>query len=151
MRRSFFPLLIAFIMLFAVGGYVGWILYSRERQLQKIEIPEVYLEAADTSRFSITPITLTRNYPDDSLLVFFPKQENSRSQVYLYDQANYNRLLFGDHHGVPVFLPDQVGMKAMFGRPVINLSGFAAGKYYVHVTACSFGGFLQLNISDSLR
>jgi hypothetical protein len=151
MRRSFFPVLLAVVVLFAAGGFVGWILFSRERQLQKIEIPEAYLEAVDTSRFSITPIPLTRSFPDDSLLIFFPKQENSRSQVYLYDQENYDRLLFGDHHGVPVFLPDLEGMKAMFGRPVINLSGVPAGKYYVHVTACSFGGFLQLHISDSLR
>lgn len=143
--------MLAVVVLFAAGGLVAWILFSRERQLRKIEIPEAYLEAADTSRFSITPLTLTRSYPDDSLLIFFPKRENSRSQVYLYDQENYNRLLFGDHRGVPVFLPDLEGMKAMFGRPVINLSGVPAGKYYVHVTACSFGGFLQLNVSDSLR
>ncbi len=150
MRRSFFPVFLAIIVLFAAGGYGIWILNSKERQFHKVEIPETYLETTDTSRFSVTPINLKRNFPDDSLLIFFPKQK-IRSQVYLYDQANYQRLLFGDHHGVPVFLPDMEGMKALFGRPVINLSGMPQGKYYVHVTACSFGGFLQLNVSDSLH
>lgn len=126
------------------------IFFERERQFQKIEIPISYLETADTSRFSVTPILVDRSFPDDSLLVFFPKNER-HSQVYLYDQKNYNRLLFGDHHGVPVFLPDLEGMSAIFDRPVLNLSGFSSGKYYVHVTACDFGGFLQLIINDSLK
>ncbi|MEO6243143.1 MAG: hypothetical protein ABIQ40_17565 [Bacteroidia bacterium] len=148
MRRSFFPVLLAIMVLFTAGGFVAWILFSRERELQKIEIPEAYLEAADTSRFSVTPLILKRVFPDDSLLVFFPKLQ-SQSRIYLYDQENYNRLLYGDHHAVPSFIPDLEGLKALFGRPVINLSGVPAGKYYVHVTACSFGGFLQINISDS--
>ena len=150
MRRSILPILIAFIVLFSAGAVVIVIFFERERQFQKIEIPTSYLETADTSRFSVTPILISRSFPDDSLLVFFPKGEK-RSQVFLYDQKNYNRLLFGDHHGSPIFLPDLEGMTAIFDRPVINLSGFPSGKYYVHVTACSFGGFLQLNICDSLR
>jgi hypothetical protein len=150
MRRSVLPIGIAFIILFAAGAIVTWIFFQRERQFQKIEIPASYLETADSSRFSVTPIMINRNFPDDSVLVFFPKTE-THSQVYLYDQKNYNRLLFGDHHGTPEFLPDLEGMSAMFDRPVINLSGFPAGKYYVHVTPCDFGGYLQLNISDSLR
>jgi hypothetical protein len=150
MRRSFFPLFIAFIVLLGAGAFVVWTFYSRERQLHKIEIPEAYLETSDTSRFSVTPLTFQRAFPDDSLLLLFPKQNNN-SQIYLYDQANYTRILYGDHHGVPVFLPDFEGMKALFGRSVINLSGMPAGKYYVHVTACSFGGFLQLDLSDSVR
>ncbi len=150
MRRSFFPVFLAIVVLITAGGFVFWILTGKERQLHKVEIPEAYLEATDTSRFSVTPITLKRIFPDDSLLIFFPKQK-IRSQVYLYDQANYQRLLFGDHHGVPLFLPDMEGMKALFGRPVINLSGVPQGNYYVHVTACSYGGFLQLIVSDSLH
>lgn len=148
MRRSFFPVLLAVMVLFAAGGFVTWILFSRERQLLKIEIPEAYLETADTSQFSITPLTLKRSFTDDSVLIFFPKLK-SHSQLYLYDQENYNRLLYGDHRAVPSFLPDLEGLKALFGRPVINLSRVPAGKYYVHVTACNFGGFLQFNISDS--
>jgi hypothetical protein len=150
MRRSFWPVFIAVVVLFSAGGLVLWTLFGKTRHLQKVEIPASFLETTDTSRFSVTPLLLKRNFPDDSLLIFFPKQE-TRSQVYVYDQANYNRLLFGDHHGTPVFLPDLQGMTALFGRPVVNLSGFPQGKYYIHVTACDFGGFLQMNISDSLR
>ncbi|MDQ3111946.1 MAG: hypothetical protein M3R17_18830 [Bacteroidota bacterium] len=150
MRRSFFPLFIGIAVLLSAGGFVMWNLFSPQRQLHKIEIPEAYLETTDTSRFSVTPLTINRTFPDDSVLVFFPKQKSS-SHIYLYDQANYNRLLFGDHHAVPVFLPDYEGMKAMFGRSVLNLSGMPEGKYYVHVTACSFGGFLQFSIKDSLQ
>ncbi|MCX6311620.1 MAG: hypothetical protein NT084_08275 [Bacteroidetes bacterium] len=150
MRRSIIPIIIAFVVLLSAGGIVTYIFFQRERQFVKVEIPPSYLETVDTSRFSVTPILLKRNYPDDSLLVFFPNNQ-SKSQVFLYDQANYNRLLFGDHHGVPMFLTDQEGLTAIYGRPVINLSRFPVGKYYVHVTACDFGGFLQLNISDSLR
>jgi len=150
MKRSFLPILIAFIALFAVGGIVSWIFLHRERNYLKIEIPASYLETTDTSRFSVQPIVLTRSLPDDSLLIFFPKKEK-KSEVFLYDQLNYNRLLFGDHHGVPLFVPDAEGLRAVFDRPVLNFSGFPAGKYYIHVTACDFGGFLQLNISDSLH
>ncbi len=150
MRKSFLPIFIAITVLLAAGSYVSWILFSKERQLQKIEIPESYLGTSDTSRFSVTPVVLNRVSKEDSILVFFPKQR-SRSQVYIYDQANYNRILYGDHHGVPIFLGDLEGLTAIYGRPVINLSGFPSGKYYVHITACDFGGFLQLNISDSIR
>ncbi len=150
MRRSILPIFIAFLVLFSAGGIVSFIFFQRERQFQKIEIPASYLETADTSRFSVTPILLNRNFQDDSLLIFFPKNE-THAEVFLYDQTNYNRLLFGDHHGTPVFLPDLEGLTAIFGRPVINLSRFPAGKYYVHVKPCDFGGFLQLNVSDSLR
>jgi hypothetical protein len=150
MRRSFWPVFIAVAVLFSAGGLVWWTLFGKTRHFQKVEIPAAFLETTDTSRFSVTPLLLKRNFPDDSLLIFFPKQER-RSQVYVYDQANYNRLLFGDHRGTPVFLPDLQGMTALFGRPVVNLSGFPQGKYYIHVTACDFGGFLQMNISDSLR
>lgn len=148
MKGSLFPVVFAFLILLGAGGMAAWIYYEKERQYHKVEIPASWLESADTSRFSVQPISLTRTSSDDSLLLFFPHQEN-RSQIYLYDQENYNRLLFGDHHGMPTFLPDMEGMKALYGRPVINLSGFPEGKYYVHVTACSFGGFLQLSISDS--
>ena len=150
MRRSFLPVFLAIAALFTAGGMAVKFAFSRQRQFQKVEIPVSYLETSDTSRFSVTPITLLRTYSDDSLLVFFPKQQ-SGSQIYLYDQSNYNRLLFGDHHGVPLFLPDLEGLTAMNGRPVVNLSRFSEGKYYVHVTACNFGGFLQLNIRDSLK
>jgi hypothetical protein len=150
MKRSVFPIIIALIVLFSVGGIVSWIFLHHERQFLKIEIPESYLETTDTSRFSVQPIILTRSLPNDSVLILFPKKEK-QSEVFLYDQLNYNRLLYGDHHGVPIFVPDAEGLSAMFDRPVINFSGFPSGKYYVHVTACDFGGFLQLNISDSLH
>jgi hypothetical protein len=149
MKKSFWPVFLAILVLFATGGLVVKLVFERQRQFQKVEIPASYLETSDTSRFSITPITLLRTFSDDSLLVFFPKPE-THSQLYLYDQPNYNRLLFGDHHGVPVFLPDLEGFTAMNGRPVVNLSRFPQGKYYVHVTACNFGGFLQFDIRDSL-
>src|ERR1700751_3225393 len=105
MKRSIFPIIIALIVLFSVGGIVSWIFLHHERQFLKIEIPESYLETTDTSRFSVQPIVLTRNLPGDSVLIFFPKKEK-KSEVFLYDQLNYNRLLYGDHHGVPIFVPD---------------------------------------------
>ncbi len=150
MKRSVLPILIAFLVLFAVVGIASRIFFQHQRQFLKIEIPPSYLETTDSSRFSLQPILITRSLPDDSMLVFFPKKE-IKPEVFLYDQLNYNRLLFGDHHGVPTFIPDDEGLTAMFNRPILNLSGFPSGKYYVHVTNCDFGGFLQLNISDSLH
>jgi hypothetical protein len=150
MKRSIFPIIIALIVLFSVGAFVLSTLFRHQRQLVKIEIPPSYLETTDTSRFSVQPIVLNRGLKDDSVLVFFPKKQ-VKSEIFLYDQLNYNRLLFGDHHGIPMSIPDEEGLKAIFERPVINFSGFPAGKYYVHVTACDFGGFIQLNIADSLQ
>lgn len=151
MRKSILPLLIALIVLFAAGGFVTWMFFfTRERQYQKVEIPPSWLETADSSRYSVQPVALWRSYPDDSIMVFFPPLENG-SQVYLYDQKNYNRLLFGDHHGIPVSTPNAEGYKAVYGRPVINLSGFDTGKYYLHVTSCNYGGFFEIQLLDSLR
>ena len=150
MKRSIIPVLIALIVLFSVGGIVSYIFLGKERQFLKIEIPASYLETTDSSRFSVQPVIITRSVSTDSVLVFFPK-DKKKSEVFVYDQMNYNRLLFGDHHGAPKFIPDAEGLRILFDRPVINFSGFPSGKYYVHVTACDFGGFLQLNISDSLH
>ena len=150
MKRSVFPIIIALLVLFSVAGIIGWIFLHHERQYLKIEIPASYLETTDTSRYSVQPILVNRSSPNDSVLVFFPK-EQKKSEIFLYDELNYNRLLFGDHHGMPMFIPDSEGLKAMFDRPVLNFSGFPAGKYYMHVTACDFGGFLQISISDSLH
>jgi hypothetical protein len=150
MKRSLFPILIALLVLFSIGGIVSYVFLGKERQFLKVEIPPSYLETTDTSRFSVQPIPITRSFDSDSVLVFFPKNKK-KSEIFLYDQINYNRLLFGDHHGTPIFIPDAEGLRVLFERPVINVSGFPSGKYYVHLTSCDFGGFLQLNISDSLH
>lgn len=147
MRSSFFPVTIAVLVLLGAGSAAAWLFLDRERHFQKVEIPESYLETTDTSRYSVQPVLLTRNFPDDSILVLFPAGEE-RSQVFLYDQANYNRLLYGDHHGIPMSQPNSEGYRAVFGRPVLNMSGFPEGKYYVHVTGCNFGGFFQVEIAD---
>src|SRR4051812_13398235 len=100
MKRSVFPIIIALLVLFSVAGIIAWIFLHHERQYLKIEIPASYLETTDSSRYSVQPIIINRSLPDDSVLVFFPK-EQKKSEIFLYDQLNYNRLLFGDHHGIP--------------------------------------------------
>lgn len=150
MRKSLFPILIAVIVLGGAGAVTSWVFFDRERQFSKLEIPPSYLETADTSRFSIQPLLLQRSYSDDSILVLFP-EEQKPSQIFVYDQKNYSRLLFGDHHGVPLSQPNAAGYAAVYGRPVLNFSRFPEGKYYVHVTSCNFGGFLEIELQDSIR
>lgn len=150
MNRSYLPVLIAVLVLFGAGTFASWIFFDRERQFQKLEIPQAYLEATDTSRFSIQPLLLPRAFPDDSILVLFP-EGNKRSQIFIYDQKNYTRLLYGDHQGIPLGQPNSEGYAAVYGRPVLNLSGFDEGKYYVHVTSCNFGGFLEIELADSTK
>jgi hypothetical protein len=150
MRKAILPILIAISVLSGVGYFAYRVMTDRQRQYQKVEIPESYLEISDTSRFSIQPIELIRIFPDDSVFVFFPETE-SRSQLYLYNEANYNRLLFGDHHGIPMSQPQAEGYAALFGRPVLNFSGYPEGKYYVHVTQCNFGGFIQIAILNEKK
>lgn len=150
MRRSILPVLIAFLVLIGAGIVASLIFFDRERQFQKLEIPPSYLETTDTSRYSIQPLLLKRDFPDDSILVLFPA-DNKHSQIFIYDQKNYKRLLFGDHRGIPLSQPNAAGYAAVYERPVLNLSGFTAGKYYVHVTSCSFGGFLEIELADSLK
>ena len=89
MKRSFLPVLIAILILAGAGLIVTYVLFSREREFQKVEIPPSYLELADSSRFALQPILLSRKFKDDSVLVMFP-QGNGRSQIYLYDQKSYN-------------------------------------------------------------
>ncbi|MBI3509387.1 MAG: hypothetical protein HY064_01900 [Bacteroidetes bacterium] len=148
MKRTFFPIVIAVIVLVTAGAVVLWVFFSKEREFQKIEIPGSYLELTDSSRFALQPILIVRKFPDDSILVLFPGSEN-HSQVFLYDQKNYNRLLFGDHKGEPVIQSVDEGLSALMNRKVINLSNYKSGKYYVHATACNFGGFLELELLDS--
>ncbi|HTL81755.1 MAG TPA: hypothetical protein VL651_08625 [Bacteroidia bacterium] len=147
MKGAILPIFIAIVILAGVGTVVSWVFFSRSRELQKIEIPQSYLETTDTSRFAVQPLYITRKFPDDSLLLLFPKG-NSRSQLFIYDQENYNRLLFGDHKGNPKPQRDAQALKAIFGRTVLNLSSYPSGKYYVHVTYCSFGGFFEIEILD---
>lgn len=149
MRRSIFPFVLGFLVLLGVGYFVYQIFSTREREFQKLEIPASYLETVDTSRFSIQPLLLTRAFPDDSILVLFPENK-SNSQIFIYNEKNYSRLLFGDHQAIPLSQPNADGYAAVYGRPVLNLSGFDAGKYYVHVTSCNFGGFLEIEVADSL-
>lgn len=148
MLRKSFPFFLAFIVL----GIVAWVvlteLYSRQRSVQKIEVPATYLETMDTSRYSIQSIVLERNYPDDSLLILFP-EENRNSEIFLYDQKNYMRMLLGYHDVVCVPQENKDILKAQFHRPVVNLSGLEPGKYYLHVTACNFGGYFEIDIEDA--
>ncbi|HLG02236.1 MAG TPA: hypothetical protein VI731_01495 [Bacteroidia bacterium] len=150
MRNSVLPIVIAVLVFVSAGVFVSWVFFTREREFRKVDVPASWLETADTSRFSVQPVLLGRNYPDDSVLVLFPKT-NKKSQVFIYDQKNYYRLLFGDHRGNPIAQPNAEGYAALFGRPVLNLSNYPQGKYYVHVTSCSFGGFLEIELLDSLR
>jgi hypothetical protein len=147
MRNSLLPVLIAVLILFGAGAFVTWIFLHPERNFKKIEIPESYLATSDTSRFSLQPVQLERENAGDSIMIFFPEGK-SGSQVFLYDHKNYDRLLYGDHHGAPIPQPYAAGYAAQFGRPVLNLSGFAAGKYYIHVTSCNFGGFFEIQLMD---
>lgn len=142
--------MLALIFLLSAGAYAAWVLGNPERQQQKVEIPSSYLETSDTSRFSLQPVLLSRVSKDDSIMLFFPP-DKSGSQIYMYDQKNYNRLLFGDHHGMTIPQPYAEGYAAQFGRPVLNLSGFEQGKYYVHVTSCNFGGFFEIQLIDKIR
>jgi hypothetical protein len=150
MRRSILPISIALIICLSAGLLAAWVFFGRERHFRKVDIPVAWLETIDTSRFSVQPIRLDRSFPDDSVLVFLPG-ENSRGQIYLYDQKNYQRLLYGDHHAIPLSQPNAAGYAALFGQPVLNLSNFATGKYYVHVTSCNYAGFLQIELVDKVQ
>ncbi len=132
-------------------GVTAWFVlsevFSRERCVQKIEVPEEYLETMDTSRYAIQSILLERTYQDDSLLILFPV-ENQKSEVYLYDQKNYFRLLLGYSDVVSVSQENRDLLRAVFDRPVVNLSGLPPGKYYLHATSCNFGGYFEITLSD---
>jgi hypothetical protein len=147
LRRSF-PFLIAFAVLAFIGWFVITEMSVRQRGVQKIEVPESYLETLDTSRYSIQGILLQRKYPDDSLLILFP-ENNRESQLYVYDQKNYSRMLLGYTDVITVPQESKDILKARMQRPVVNLSGLPAGKYYLHVTECNFGGYFEIEIADA--
>lgn len=148
MLRKSFPFILAFIVLGIAAWFVLSEVLSRPRQVQKIEVPESYLETMDTSRYSIQSILLERQYPDDSLLILFP-EENRNSEFYLYDQKNYFRMLLGYNDIVTVPQENKEILNARMHRPVVNLSGLPEGKYYLHVTACNFGGYFEIEIADA--
>ena len=152
MRRSFFPLLLAILVLLGAGAYVGWIFFHKDHhpQLQLVEVPESYLETSDTSSYSVQPIDLKRSFSDDSVLLLFPASQRGH-EIFIYDSLNYDRLLFGDRKGAPMFIPSSEGLSAIFGRPVLNHSGLANGKYYVHVTDCNFAGFFEIELEKPLK
>ena len=146
LRRSF-PFIVAIIILAFVGWYIVAEIMSRPRSVQKIEVPESYLMTMDTSRYSIQSLVLERKYADDSLLILFP-EANRQSDFYVYDQKNYNRMLLGYSDIVAVPQENKDILNARMHRPVVNLSGLQAGKYYLHVTACNFGGYFEIQIVD---
>src|SRR5688500_16413407 len=120
MLRKTFPIILAVAVLGVVGWYVYTELNSRPRSVQKIEVPESYLETMDTSRYSIQSLVLQRNYIDDSLLILFP-EANRKSEFYLYDQKNYNRMLLGYSDVVIVPQENKDILNARMHRPVVNL------------------------------
>lgn len=146
LRRSF-PFIVAIIILAFVGWYIVAEIMSRPRSVQKIEVPESYLMTMDTSRYSIQSLVLERKHADDSLLILFP-EANRQSDFYVYDQKNYNRMLLGYSDIVAVPQENKDILNARMHRPVVNLSGLQAGKYYLHVTACNFGGYFEIQIVD---
>jgi hypothetical protein len=148
MLRKSFPFLLAFIVLGIAAWFVLSEIFSRPRGVQKIEVPTSYLETMDSSRYSVQSILLERAYPDDSLLILFP-EENRNSEFYLYDQKNYFRMLLGYNDVVAVPQENKDILGARMQRPVVNLSGLNPGKYYLHVTACNFGGYFEIEIVDS--
>ena len=147
MISKYAPFLLA-IAVFAVAAWfvIGETL-NRERCVQKIEVPEEYLSTLDSSRYSVQSILLERTYADDSLLMLFP-EANRKSEIYLYDRRNYYRLLLGYNDVLTIPQENKEILKALFNRPVVNLSGLEPGKYYVHATACNFGGYFEVEISD---
>lgn len=148
MLRKSFPFVLAFAVLAVIGWFVLSELFKRERGVQKIEVPGSYLETMDTSRYSIQSIFLERKYPDDSLLILFP-EDNRESQFYVYDQKNYSRMLIGYTDVMTIPQEMKEILKAQLQRPVVNLSGLPAGKYYLHVTGCNFGGYFEIEIADT--
>jgi len=148
MLRKSFPFVVAFIILGITAWFVLSELFSRQRGVQKIEVPETYLATMDTSRYSIQGILLERKYPDDSLLILFP-ESNNESQFYVYDQKNYYRLLLGYTDVVTIPQENKDILKARMHRPVVNLSGLKPGKYYLHVTQCNFGGYFEIEIAEA--
>lgn len=136
------------ITVFAVAAwFVLAEMLNRERCIQKIEVPEEYLITLDSSRYSVQSILLERTFSDDSLLLLFP-EANRKSEIYLYDRRNYYRLLLGYNDVLTIPQENKEILKALFNRPVVNLSGLEPGKYYVHATACNFGGYFEVEISD---
>jgi hypothetical protein len=151
MRKAIIPIILAVIVLSTAGYFAYQTFTERPRQVQKIEIPESCLETSDTSRYRVQPIFLERHFSDDSILVFFP-EKSKKSQLFMYDQSNYSRLVYGDRKGIPmVSQAEAASYKALFGRPAINLSGRPEGKYYVHVTHCNFGGFIEIVLADKTK
>lgn len=147
MLRKSFPFLIALVILGITAWFVLGELFTRQRGVQKIEVPDTYLETMDTSRYSIQSILLERKYADDSLLILFP-EANSESKFYVYDQKNYFRLLLGYTDVITIPQENKEILKARMHRPVVNLSGLKAGKYYLHITKCNFGGYFEIEIAD---
>jgi hypothetical protein len=140
-----------FIIAFAVFAVAAWFVLdetmNRQRCVQKIEVPEEYLNTLDSSRYSVQSLLLERTYRDDSLLMIFP-EANRKSEIYLYDRRNYYRLLLGYNDVVAIPQENKEILKALLNRPVVNLSGLEPGKYYVHATSCNFGGYFEVEISD---
>lgn len=145
--NRYFPFIIAFAVFAVAAWFVVAETLNRQRCVQKIEVPEEYLNTLDSSRYSVQSLLLERTYHDDSLLMLFP-EANRKSEIYLYDRRNYYRLLLGYNDVVTIPQENKEILRALFNRPVVNLSGLEAGKYYVHATACNFGGYFEVEISD---
>jgi len=145
--NRYFPVILAFVVLAIAAWFVFSESMNRERCVQKIEVPEEYLNTLDSSRYSVQSLLLERTYTDDSLLMLFP-EANRKSEIYLYDRRNYYRMLLGYNDVVTIPQENKEILRALFSRPVVNLSGLEPGKYYVHATACNFGGYFEVEISD---
>lgn len=123
------------------------------RAVQVINIPETFLQTADTSRFDMQQVDIVRNSNNDSLVVLFPFAD-SKVKPYMYNEFNY-KLISGYRSKVyPVNQPYSDMIRSITGKPNLNLSRLKEGTYYVHLTGCNYTGFFKIavkNSADTLR
>lgn|GEM_PF-5129065 len=118
------------------------------RAVQVVNIPETFLQTADTSRFDMQQVDIVRNSNNDSLIVLFPFSD-SKVKPYMYNEFNY-KLISGYRSKVyPVNQPYSDMIRSITGKPNLNLSRLKEGVYYVHLTGCNYTGFFKIAVKNS--
>ncbi|GAB4133875.1 MAG: hypothetical protein Fur0041_06480 [Bacteroidia bacterium] len=147
MKTSVIPVIIGLLILCGAGGFAWWVFFHHERQLQIVEIPESYFTTSDTSRFGLQSLTIERLCHDDSILVVFPVTER-KTEAFVYDAPSFEKMKAFNTSALPLSQPHVDLLKAYCKKPVINMSGYDPGKYYIHLTACNYAGFFEIEIRN---
>ena len=107
------------------------------------EITKDYLLGCETGRANCPPIDIRRQSQSENITLYFLIRAN-RTIINLYDSTY--PIYIARHFNEDSIRSIREGFVNIEGKPSLNLTGLADGKYYIHILGDDVGGLFQVSI-----